>query len=65
MAVQCGVVYHHGCQKAGHPFHTRLRDQTGKAFPSMEYVPNYMCEACTSRAFLGRELGESLTCLFT
>ena len=25
----------------------------------MEYVPNYMCEACTSRAVLGRELGKS------
>ena len=25
----------------------------------MEYVPNYMCEACTGRAVLGRELGES------
>ena len=25
----------------------------------MEYVPNYMCEACTGRAVLGRELGEN------
>ena len=59
MAVPCGVVYHHGCQRVGHPFHTRLREQAGQAFPSMEYVPNYMCEACTGRAVLGRELGES------
>ena len=59
MAAPCGVLYHHGCQRVGAPFHTRLREQAGQAFPSMEYVPNFMCEACTGRAVLGRELGEN------
>jgi hypothetical protein len=59
MAAPCGVLYHHGCQRVGLPFHTSLREQAGQAFPSMEYVPNYICEACTGRAVLGRELGEN------
>ena len=59
MAAPCGVLYHHGCQRVGAPFHTRLREQAGQAYPSMEYVPNYICEACSGRAVLGRELGEN------
>ena len=55
-AMPCGSVYHHGCQRVGHPFHTRLRDQAGFTYPSIEAVPNYTCEACTTRAVLGREL---------
>ena len=53
----CGSLYHHGCLRAGHPFQTRLRDRGGLTYPSVEYVPNFICEACTVRAVLGRELG--------
>ena len=58
MVIPCGAMYHHGCQKFGNPFHTRLRDRAGKVSPSMDYVPNFMCEAFMTRAVLGRELGE-------
>ena len=53
----CGSVYHHGFQQVGYPFHTRLRDQAGLTYPSIEEVPNFICKACTVRAILGRELG--------
>ena len=52
----CGTAYHLGCIKVGEPFRTRLANDKGLSFPSIDIVPNFICEACTVRAVLGREL---------
>jgi hypothetical protein len=52
----CGTVYHSGCIRLGLPFQTRLRNNKGLAFPSKMDLPSFICEACTVRAHLGREL---------
>jgi hypothetical protein len=52
----CGTVYHLDCIRLGFPFQTRLRDNKGLAFPSKMDLPSFVCEACTIRAHLGREL---------
>lgn len=54
--IPCGTGYHLGCITVGEPFRTRLAKDKGLSFPSIEIVPNFICEACTVRAVLGREL---------
>ena len=55
----CGTAYHVECLRVGLPFTTRLRQQQGLAFPSVDEWPNFVCEACTVRAVLQRELQDS------
>ena len=52
----CGVWYHVGCFRAGPPFVSRRRNQAGLSFPPVKQWPLFVCEACTVRAVLGREL---------
>jgi len=52
----CGTTYHLGCIVAGDPFRTRLPKDKGLSFPKVSIMPNFICEACTVRAMLGREL---------
>jgi len=40
----------------GEPFRTRLAKDKGLSFPKVTIVPNFVCEACTVRAVLRREL---------
>lgn len=55
--------------RMGAPFTTRLRDRGGLFFPSsMVDVPSFICEACTVRSVLQRELSgtvsdQTLLCL--
>jgi hypothetical protein len=53
----CETQYHPECIKVGKPFKTRLvRSTLGLQYPpAMTYFP-FICEACTVRAVLGREL---------
>ncbi|CAJ1946038.1 unnamed protein product [Cylindrotheca closterium] len=52
----CGSTYHRDCFRAGEPFKTRrLRDE-GLTFPRHATWPNFVCEACTVRQYLQREL---------
>jgi hypothetical protein len=42
--------------KVGPPFRTRLRNGAGLSFPPIPILPNFICEACTVRSVLDREL---------
>jgi len=55
----CGTAYHFGCIAVGEPFRTRLAKEKGLSYPPVDIVPNFICEACTVRAVLGRELTKS------
>ena len=55
--VPCGTTYHPHCIRAGPPFTSRRKKQSGLVFPAITDWPNYICELCTVRAVLGRELG--------
>jgi hypothetical protein len=55
MAVPCGVAYHRDCVRAGPPFVTRLEKNKGLFLPFVKR-PHFVCELCTVRAELGREL---------
>jgi hypothetical protein len=53
----CGTRYHPGCIQLGAPFSTRLKNRGGLQFPSnIQCLGNFVCEACTVRAVLQREL---------
>jgi hypothetical protein len=53
----CGTRYHPGCFQLGAPFSTRLKNRQGLQFPShIQCLGNFICEACTVRAVLQREL---------
>ena len=52
----CGVSYHVSCFRVGPPFSTRLRRGGGLAFPNIQYWGTFICELCTVRAVIGREL---------
>jgi hypothetical protein len=52
----CHTAYHHGCLRVGVPFTTRLRKDKGLIAPTIAYFPHFICECCTVRAQLGREL---------
>jgi len=54
--VPCGTAYHLGCIVVGEPFRSRLAKDKGLSFPKVSIVPNFICEACTVRAMLSREL---------
>jgi hypothetical protein len=57
----CQTVYHPQCFRAGPPFSTHLANHGGLVFPStISWWPHLICEACTVRAVLGRELTGSL-----
>jgi hypothetical protein len=53
----CGTTYHPLCISAGHPFTSRRTGRLGLVFPNVRHWANFVCECCTVRAVLGRELG--------
>ena len=56
-ATPCGVRYHNECIKVGRPFTSRRSGDAGLRFPvEIKDWPNFICEKCTVRAVLGREL---------
>jgi hypothetical protein len=55
-AIPCHTKYHLRCIRAGPPFRTRLRNGAGLSMPPIRDLPNFICEACTVRAVLDREL---------
>jgi hypothetical protein len=52
----CQVIYHTACIRVGEPFRTRRREGAGLVFPPVTDWPNFVCELCTVRACLDREL---------
>lgn len=54
----CGVAYHPSCIQVGEPFQTRRDDGRGLTFPKVSGPLAFICEACTVRSVLGRELTE-------
>lgn len=52
----CLVQYHTTCVRVGPPFRTRLRDDRGLLLPKLPDFSGFICELCTVRAVLGREL---------
>ena len=55
-ASPCGVAYHAECIRVGPPFSTRLRHGRGLSFPPVKHWGTFICEKCTVRAVIGREL---------
>ena len=54
----CRTRYHLRCVRLGHPFRTRLPSGRGMSMPPLEFYP-FVCEACTVRTQLRRELTRS------
>jgi hypothetical protein len=52
----CGVAYHGECVKSGPPFHTRLEKNKGLSMPPWVHRPHFVCELCTVRMELQREI---------
>jgi hypothetical protein len=52
----CGVAYHGGCFKAGFPFTTRLENNKGLSMPHSVHRPHFVCELCTVRMEIQREI---------
>lgn len=52
----CNVSYHPTCFRLGAPFTCRRAKQAGLTFPPVKFWPMFICEVCTVRAVLGREL---------
>jgi hypothetical protein len=52
----CGVRYHARCIRVGSPFTSRLQKGEGLFYPWQVPTPHYVCELCSVRAHLGREL---------
>ena len=52
----CGITYHIDCIRVGEPFRSRLPGQQGLTFPDMGCLPVFVCEACSVRSVLMREL---------
>jgi hypothetical protein len=53
----CRTRYHPGCIRIGLPFQTRLPKDRGLFCPpDLASLRHFVCEACTVRAVLGREL---------
>jgi hypothetical protein len=52
----CKTAYHPTCNAVGSPFTSRRRYQAGLAFPAIHDWANFICEACTVRGILQREL---------
>jgi hypothetical protein len=55
-AYPCYSAYHTTCFEAGPPFSSRRKDGSGLTFPKIKTWPNFICEACTVRSVLDREL---------
>jgi hypothetical protein len=53
----CFTVYHPTCFRVGSPFTCRRADEAGLRFPVVKHWPMFICEACTVRSVLDRELG--------
>ena len=53
----CGSVYHRYCFRAGTPFTTRREQGRGLGLPPLRHWPCFVCELCTVRSVVGRELG--------
>lgn len=53
----CGTAYHRDCLRVGSPFTSRRRGGAGLVFPAVLHWPAFICECCTVRMVLGRELG--------
>ena len=56
MARPCHVQYHTHCVTVGPPFRTRLRHDGGLFLPHLPDFPGFICELCTVRSVLEREL---------
>jgi hypothetical protein len=58
MSVPCQSRYHVDCFRLTIPFHSRLADEGGLFLPPgiASILPIFICECCTVRAVLGREL---------
>ena len=52
----CGVSYHPSCVRVGAPFSTRRREGQGLTFPACDSWGTFVCESCTVRSVLKREL---------
>jgi len=52
----CYSQYHIGCLQMGAPFQTRLKISGGLAFPKLSELPHFVCEVCTVRETVGREI---------
>lgn len=52
----CGSAYHLQCIQVGEPFRSRLPESRGLVYPRLAVSPTFICEACTVRAHIGREL---------
>lgn len=52
----CGVSYHPSCVRVGEPFTSRRAGDKGLTFPNVRWMGTFVCEHCTVRAILRREL---------
>jgi hypothetical protein len=52
----CKTAYHPSCIRAGLPFTSRRKNSGGLVFPDISVWPSFVCEACTVRSVLDREL---------
>lgn len=52
----CGVAYHAACVRVGSPFQSRRDDDRGLQLPQHFNPGIFICEACTVRSVLNREL---------
>jgi len=58
--IPCGVCYHPRCFQAGPPFYSRRKNQAGLTLPSnIRQWAHFICESCTVRSVLDRELDYS------
>jgi hypothetical protein len=57
-ATPCRTRYHLNCLIVGIPFVTRLPNNKGLVLPPLRDFPGFICEACTVRSVLNRELGK-------
>ena len=55
-ASPCYTRYHLHCVRAGAPFRTRLRHNAGLSMPPLADFPGFICELCTVRSVVNREL---------
>ena len=53
----CGTAYHVHCFRAGPPFTSRREREAGLYLPAIRFWPCFVCELCTVRSVLQRELG--------
>ena len=52
----CEASYHIQCFRVGQPFSSRRKSAAGLVFPPVRHLPKFICECCTVRAVLDREL---------